>query len=70
MYLNLKSYEHVNDFLVICACIYMYMYICTCTCMSMINPQHACAGGLRYLSCVCVCLSVTTLAPTSLVSML
>ena len=22
------------------------------------NPRRACAGGLRYLSCVCVCVSV------------
>ena len=28
----------------------------------LINPRHACAGGLRYLLCVSVCLSVTTLA--------
>ena len=36
---------------------------------TFINPQHACTGGLRYLSCVCVCVcvSVTTLASTSLV---
>ena len=25
-----------------------------------INPQRACAGGLRYLSCLSVCVSVTT----------
>ena len=25
-----------------------------------INPRRACAGGLRYLSCLFVCLSVTT----------
>ena len=22
---------------------------------TVINPRHACAGGLLYLSCVCVC---------------
>ena len=38
--------------------------------VEIINPWHACAGGLRYLPgvcvcvCVCVCLSVTTLAAT------
>ena len=21
----------------------------------LVNPPHACTGGLRYLSCVCVC---------------
>ena len=26
----------------------------------VINPRRACAGGLRYLSCLSVCLSVTT----------
>ena len=43
---------------------------------SIVNPQRASAGGLRYLSCacvcvflsVCVCLSVATLASTALVS--
>ena len=24
----------------------------------IINPRRACAGGLRYLSCMCVCLCV------------
>ena len=37
----------------------------------VVNPRRACAGGLRYLSCVSVCrsvgLSVTTLAATSFV---
>ena len=37
----------------------------------LINPRRACAGGLRYLSCVSVCLSVclsvTTLATTSFI---
>ena len=39
---------------------------------TFINPRRACAGGLRYLSCVCVCLclSVTAPAPTALVSTL
>ena len=38
----------------------------------VVNPRRACAGGLRYLSCVCVsvCLSVTTLSATSVVSTL
>ena len=27
------------------------------------NPRRACAGGLRYLSCVCVCLSVDVVGP-------
>ena len=35
---------------------------------SIINPRRACAGGLRYLSCVSVCVTVTTLASTSFVS--
>ena len=34
------------------------------------NPRRACAEGLWYLSCVCVCLSVTTLSATSVVSTL
>ena len=45
--------------------------------MLELTPRRACAGGLRYLSCVCLsslsvclCLSVTTLAATSVVSML
>ena len=43
-------------------------YICTkrrrrrrrgfCTLELFINPRRACAGGLRYLSCLSVCLSV------------
>ena len=33
----------------------------------VVNPRRACAGGLRYLSCVCVCVSVTILASTSFV---
>ena len=33
----------------------------------LINPRYACAGVLRYLSWMCVCLSVTTLAATSVV---
>ena len=39
--------------------------------MHFINPRRTCAGGLRYLSCVsvCVCVSVTTLASTLFVSM-
>ena len=41
-------------------------------CTIPVNPRRACAGGLRYLSClvclsVSVCLSVTTLAATSFV---
>ena len=32
--------------------------------MGLVNPRRACAGGLRYLSCVSICLSVTTLAVT------
>ena len=40
----------------------------------IVNPRRTCAGGLRYLSCVCVCvcvcLSVCTPAPTTLVSTL
>ena len=44
----------------------------------IINPRCTCAGGLRYLSCVCVCVSVClsvclcvcTPAPTTLISML
>ena len=40
----------------------------------IVNPWRVCAGGLLYLSCVCVCLSVcrsvTTLVATSLVSTL
>ena len=46
------------------------------SCAPLINPRRACAGGLRYLSCVCVCvcvcvcLSVPTPAPTSILSML
>ena len=29
--------------------------------VNIINPRRACAGGLRYLSCVCVCLCVCLL---------
>ena len=36
--------------------------------VALINPRRACTGGLRYLSCVCVCLSFTTLSATSVVS--
>ena len=39
-----------------------------CVYIPIINPRRACAGGLRYLSCVCVC--VCTPAPTTLVSTL
>ena len=54
------------------------MYIHDCmndivyTLPEVINPRRACAGGLRYLVCVCVCvcvsvcLSVTILAKASL----
>ena len=43
-----------------------------CVCPSILTLGGACAGGLRYLSCVCVCVSVClcTPAPTSLVSTL
>ena len=42
----------------------MYVH-CTCTyivhvLMAIFNPRRACARGLRYLSCLSVCLSVTT----------
>ena len=39
---------------------------------ALVNHWRACAGGSQYLSCVClsVCLSVTTLAATSLISTL
>ena len=36
----------------------------------IINPRRACAGGLRYLSCVCVRVCVCAPAPTTLVSTL
>ena len=40
------------------------------TIYKLINPRRACAGGLRYLSCVsvCTCVPVPTLASTSFVS--
>ena len=48
---------------------YIHIFVYTCT---FINPRRACAGGLWYLSCVClsVFLSVTTLAATLVVSTL
>ena len=33
-------------------------YILLIFMLSIINPRRACAEGLRYLSCLCVCLSV------------
>ena len=45
----------------ICSYTYMYMYmyvhvhLCMCPLALVINPRRACAGGLRYLSCVSVC---------------
>ena len=36
-------------------------------CIVFINPLRACAGGLQYLSCVSVRLSITMPAATSLV---
>ena len=36
----------------------------------IIYPRRTCAGGLQYLFCVCVCMSVSTLAATSVVSRL
>ena len=53
-------------------CVYVFVYACLCAIRHcwLINPRRACAGGLRYLSCVCVCMSVRTPAPTSLVSTL
>ena len=29
----------------------------------IINPRHACTGGLQYLSCVSVCVCVSVLLP-------
>ena len=37
---------------------------CNCISLGVINPWHTCAGGLRYLSCMCVYLSVTNLPAT------
>ena len=34
----------------------------------VVNPRRTCAGGLRYLSCVSVCLSVSALVSTSFLS--
>ena len=33
---------------------YLLSYVDTGSCRFLINPRRACAGGLRYLSCVCV----------------
>ena len=61
-----SKYIHVHcKVVVICESVCSYVILST-----VINPRHACAGGLQYLSrclclCVSVCLSVTTLAVTS-----
>lgn len=42
-------------------CIILHIYLGDYSIYSVINTWCKCAGGLRYLSCVCVCPSVCVL---------
>ena len=56
---------HVIDVPLVCVhalCMYVFLRYAfiniTFHVHEVINPRRACAGGLQYLSCVCVCVSV------------
>ena len=52
IYLTMHAFVYLLDY----ACICTHVYNVHVNVSAFINPQRVCAEGLRYLSCLCVCL--------------